>query len=162
VNVIEARTALRWALGNPDTAAEAGTKLWGQVSEAIPRVLTTAGAFMLAEWAAKKFGLPAPVKPSFQMQPLDLPDFSPSIVEKISYVDQSYVDQSRLMSNSTNMQFIARRAAASSKKIMTESAEKVQKAAAADGSDPVENLRERDTRSILRARLEYEKARKAT
>jgi hypothetical protein len=155
MNAAQARTALRWALGNPDTAAEAGTKLWQQVSEAIPQALTTTGAFLLAEWVAKKFDLPSPEKPSFQLQPLELPDFRPSIVEKVSYVDPLHI-----MSSSTNMGFIARRAAASSKKIMTESAEKVQKAAAADGSDPVENLRERDARSILRARLEYEKARK--
>ncbi len=148
MNAAEARTALRWALGNPDTAAEAGAKLWQHMSEAIPQALTTTGAFMLAEWLAKKFGLPSPEKPSFQLQPLELPDFRPSIVEKISYVDQM-----ALHHNAWNMMDIAGRAAKSAKKPFEEAAKKTQKVAGADGSDPVENLRERDARSILRARL---------
>jgi len=109
MNAAEARTLLRWALGNPDTAAEAGTKLWSQLAETLPQVMTTAGAYMFSEWLAKKIGLPAPEKPKLELPALALPEGARAVlVEKIS---------------------------------------------AQDGSDPVENLRERDARSILRARL---------
>lgn len=114
MNLVEARTALRWALGNPATAGEAGEKLWKQLDEAIPKFVAAAGAYALASWATRKLGLPDLGLERPELPRLELGGaLHPAIVEKTS---------------------------------------------GADGSDPVEDLRTRDERSILRARLEAREA----
>lgn len=52
MNLSDARSALRWAVFNPNAAEAAGNKMM----ESIPQVMTTVGAYMLSEWLSKRYG----------------------------------------------------------------------------------------------------------
>lgn len=52
MNAAEARSALRWAVFNPDAAQAAG----GKMLESVPQVMTTVGAYLLSEWLSRRYG----------------------------------------------------------------------------------------------------------
>lgn len=70
MNAADARTALRWALTNPNKAEAVGKPLWSEVQELIPQMLGTAGTFLISELLARRFGAKVPTRPV--MQPLNL------------------------------------------------------------------------------------------
>jgi len=83
MNIAEARMFIRWALMNPDEAQKAGDLLWGRVGKMIPSMATTAGAYLLSEWLAKKFHVPEILRfPKPALPALEMPAFAPALVEK--------------------------------------------------------------------------------
>jgi hypothetical protein len=49
---------LRWSLSHPDEAGKIGDRLWEEVAEIIPSILTSTGAYLLSSYLASKLGLP--------------------------------------------------------------------------------------------------------
>lgn len=68
----DARSALKWALTNPDKAKSAGSALWTELADIIPQALATAGTYAVAELVSRRFGLQNRMKPPVSMAPLSL------------------------------------------------------------------------------------------